>query len=69
VARVVFETEAEGIRYLRNYDSFIHGVMCQKGRHNNAHIFAKLKCRKFIKYYDTRDVMCVSEEQKVLLFT
>jgi hypothetical protein len=60
VTRVVFETEAEGLRYLRNHDPFIHGVMCQKSRHINAHLLAKLKYLKFIKYQDTRDVICIS---------
>lgn len=60
VTRVGFETEAEGSRYLRNHYSFIRGVICQKSRHINAHLLAKLKYRKFIKYLDTRDVMCIS---------
>ena len=60
VSRVGFETEAEDSRYLRNHDSFIHVVMCQKSHHINAHLLAKLKYRKFIKYRDTRGVMCIS---------
>ena len=46
VTRVGFETEAEGSRYLRNHDSFIHGVMCQKSRHINARLLAKTEISK-----------------------
>jgi len=69
VTRVVFETDAEGSRYLRNHDSFIHGVVCQKTRHINAHPLTKLKYRKFIKYRDTRDVMCISVRDRKCFFS
>ena len=68
VTRVGFETEAEGSRYLRNHDSFIHGVMCQKSRYINAHLLAKLKYRKFIKYRDTKYVTRISVRNRGFMY-
>jgi hypothetical protein len=53
VARVRFEPEAEGSRFLRNHNCFIHVVKCQNSRHINAHLLANTKY-KFIKYHGTR---------------